>query len=666
MKTDKLYYGAAYYDEYMPYERVETDFKLMREAGFNLIRIAESTWSTWEKREGEFDFTSLDRMLDGAEKYGLSVIVGTPTYAVPTWLVKLDPKVLTVNHNGQNLYGPRQNMDIVNPTYRKYAGRMIEKLTEHVADRPCVVGYQIDNETKAYDTCSEYAQKDFVGRLKKKYPDPDAFNHEFGLDYWSNRVDDWDCFPDIRQTINMSLAAEYEKYQRQIVNEFFEWQAGLIGKYKREDQFLTHNFDYDWIDQSLGYHPDIDQYAAARHLTVAGCDIYHQCQDNLTGKEIVMGGNIARSLKGTEQPNYLVLETNAQGLTAWLSYPGQLRLNAYAHIANGANCVEYWHWHSIHNAIETYWKGVLSHDLTPGQTYRECSVIGNEFARIGKHIKNMKKSNRVGVLLSNEALTGMKQFPTKSAGSHSYNVVMRWLTDVLYDMNIEYDMMGVADHDFSKYECVILPPLYSATEELLKELDEYVAGGGNLIAAYRSGFSNEILKVYPDTQPHILNRALGIRYDQFTYPEGVTVEYGGKSSAAREWMELVTPVTAETLSPYTHHTWGKYSAVTLNSYGKGHAMYLATMFGGDTLREIYRRFFDEIGLAYDDSAPVSIRRGVNDDGNEVIFYLNYSKDEIKFTHNGESGVSLLDEKNVGKGGELCLPPWGVCIVEIRK
>lgn len=28
MKTDKLYYGAAYYDEYMPYDRIEEDFSM--------------------------------------------------------------------------------------------------------------------------------------------------------------------------------------------------------------------------------------------------------------------------------------------------------------------------------------------------------------------------------------------------------------------------------------------------------------------------------------------------------------------------------------------------------------------------------------------------------------------------------------------------------------
>ena len=55
MHTTQLYYGAAYYDEYMPVSRVEEDMRLMKEAGMNVIRIAESTWSTWEPRDGEFD-----------------------------------------------------------------------------------------------------------------------------------------------------------------------------------------------------------------------------------------------------------------------------------------------------------------------------------------------------------------------------------------------------------------------------------------------------------------------------------------------------------------------------------------------------------------------------------------------------------------------------------
>ena len=48
----KLLFGAAYYDEYMPYDRLDKDIEMMKKAGINTVRIAESTWSTCEPQDG--------------------------------------------------------------------------------------------------------------------------------------------------------------------------------------------------------------------------------------------------------------------------------------------------------------------------------------------------------------------------------------------------------------------------------------------------------------------------------------------------------------------------------------------------------------------------------------------------------------------------------------
>ena len=230
-------------------------------------------------------------------------------------LPKKYPDILAVTHNGKELYGHRQNMDITNPDYLHHAQIIIEKLMEQVKDYDCVIGFQLDNETKPYDTCSKYAQAKFVEYLKNEFPDIDEFNREFGLDYWSNRVDDWDAFPDIRGTINMSLDAEYKKFQRKLVTDFFAWQADIVKKYKRDDQFITHNFDFEWHDYSYGMQPEVNQYEAAKCMDIAGCDIYHPSQSSLSGREITACGNIARGIKGD---NYLVLETEAAGNHPWL------------------------------------------------------------------------------------------------------------------------------------------------------------------------------------------------------------------------------------------------------------------------------------------------------------------------------------------------------------
>ena len=144
---EKMYFGAAYYREYMPYERLDEDIKLLKKAGMNYVRIAESTWSTYEKHDGVFDFSTVLTVLDKMHAAGIAVIVGTPTYAIPAWLAKKHPEVMAETLNGPNRYGARQLMDITHPTYLYYADRIIRHLLEAVHDHPAVIGYQLDNET---------------------------------------------------------------------------------------------------------------------------------------------------------------------------------------------------------------------------------------------------------------------------------------------------------------------------------------------------------------------------------------------------------------------------------------------------------------------------------------------------------------------------------------
>jgi beta-galactosidase len=101
-----------------------------------------------------------------------------------------------------------------------------------------------------------------------------------------------------------------------------------------------------------------------------------------------------------------VLETTAQGFPEWTPYPGQLRLQAFSHLASGANMLEYWHWGTTANAIETYWRGLLSQDFKPNATYREAATIGADLARLGPKLVNMTKANKVAIYVSNRALTG--------------------------------------------------------------------------------------------------------------------------------------------------------------------------------------------------------------------------------------------------------------------
>ena len=671
----KLLYGAAYYDEYMPYDRLQQDVAMMKKAGINTVRIAESTWSTCEPQEGVFDFSHVERVMDAMEEAGINVIIGTPTYAIPTWMVKSHPDVMAETVKGRGIYGARQIMDITHPVYRFYAERVIRKLMECTAHRKCVIGFQVDNETKYYGTAGKNVQEKFVKYLRKKFNnDLDAMNHEFGLDYWSNRINAWEDFPDVRGTINGSLGAEFEKFQRTLVDEFLSWQADIVNEYRREDQFITHNFDFEWRGYSYGVQPDVNHYHAAKALTIAGTDIYHPTQDDLTGAEIAFGGDMTRSLK---RDNYLVLETEAQGYPGWTPYKGQLRLQAYSHLANGANSVMYWHWHSIHNSFETYWRGLLSHDMQENAPYREACIIGNEFSRLGSHLVNLKKKNEVAILVSNEALTALKWFGIEAtaAGDHGigYNDVVRWLYDTLFKMNVECDFVWPESDNLDQYKAIFVPALYAAPDELLEKLKQYTANGGTLVATFKTAFANENVKVSHEMQPHILSNCFGISYQQFTFPKNTglsgsiingTAKDSDEKAEAKVFMELLMPQEAEVLASYDHYNWKEYAAITKNHYGKGTAIYIGCMTDDNTLKAVLTEALNSAEVEIPEySWPVIVRKGINDLNKCVRYILNYSAEEQNVIYHGANGTELFSEESVQDGESIAVLPWNLKIVE---
>ncbi len=668
---EKLLFGAAYYYEYMPEERLEKDMLMMKEAGFNCIRIAESTWSTWEPAEGRFDFTCLHRVLEAAGRHGLYVIIGTPTYAIPPWLAAKYPDILSETHQGPCLYGPRQNFDLTHPGYRFYAERIIRKLMEEVRGYECVIGFQLDNETKAYDTCSDRAQQMFKEWLKERFVTVENLNREMGLAYWSNSLGSWDDLPDVRGTINGSLGGEYQAFQRYLVTEFLQWQREIVDEYRREDQFVTHNFDFEWRGYSFGLQPEADQFEAANAVTVAGCDIYHKSEDALTGAEIAFCGAVARGLKGN---NYLVLETQAQGNFGWLPYPGQLRLQAFSHLAGGADCVEYWHWHSIHNAVESYWKGVLSHDLSAGEVYKEAATIGRDFNKFSGQLLHLRKENTVAVMVSNRSQTGMQWFPTCQQGDtpdKNYSDYLRWLCDSLYRLNIEYDIIPDTARDFSKYKLLILPCLYSAPDDLLDAVDRFVKEGGQLIATFKTGFSDEYLKIYHDQQPHGLTKCLGIKYDRFTKPVNVGLISKdiqlSESVAVTDWMEFTETAAAEIICTYRHPFWHDIPAVTVNHYGKGQAAYIACCITEDGLDAILMHLLEKLGLELPDiQYPAIVRSGYNQEGQYVRYYFNYSGKPLELSGRHPAGYSLLDGRQLSEDEPFRLEAWDLLILLSEK
>lgn len=678
-KMETILYGVAYYPEYMPSDRLDKDVDLMQKAGITVVRVGESTWSSWEPRDGEFQFAWMQRVLDSLHAAGIKAILGTPTYSIPTWLYKEHPEILVL-HSGTapplgdpyyptypsaerpGYYGIRQNYDFLNPYFRQHAERVIREIISHFKDHPAVIGYQIDNETFPTGVPTPYMNAAFLERLKQKFKTPEAMDHAWGLVYWGQLVDSWDDLPPRDGILNPGYKLEWENFQHDVVTDYLAWQAKIVNLYKRPDQFITQDF-------SGGVHTNLNQWAIAANLDIVADNPYFETQKRLDGRSIWLSGDLARSLKHT---NYLVTETNAQTIgwdsrTQYPQYPGQLRQVVYTHLAAGANMVEYWHWHSLHYGQETYWKGVLSHDLEPNRTYAEVSQVAAELKKLGPQLVDLKKDNTVAILVSADSANAISYMPV--ADHVNYMTVLRQMYDALYDLNIETDFVQAGDSHLSRYKVLLIPPLYSASDHVLQQISDYVKSGGQVVMSFKSGFTNEYSTVRDVMAPGPLRAAAGFRYQEFTNlaePERLTPDpFGvGEQNKGSVWEEFLMPDTAEVIASFDDPYW-HFPAITRNRYGTGTLTYEGTFLTESLQREAIRDVLKRAGLTGPDQnlpGAVKVRHGRNAQGKLLHYYLNFSGEEQSASYTYGNGSDLLTGASLKPGQTLKLKPWDLAIV----
>lgn len=665
-QMDTILYGAAYYPEYMPYERTEQDVALMKKAGINVVRVGESTWGLWEPEDGRFEYAWMDSVIEKLHTAGIRVILGTPTYSIPAWLYKEHPEMVVTQLGGKYLYyGLRQNTDLMNATYRFYCERIIRKLLEHYKDNPAVIGYQIDNETSASGAANPDVQAGFKEYLKAKFKTVDELNKDWGLNYWGQRLNNWDELPSRDGIINPGWKLEWERYSQWETTDFLAWQANIVNQYKRPDQFITHDF-------AGPPRPNANEVDIAKSLDIIAVNPYHGTQDDYDGETSSYEGDYARSLKGT---NYLVTETNAEAI-GWDSerqfppYDGQLRLDVYTHISSGANMVEYWHWHSLHYGQETYWKGVLGHDLQPGRTYEEVSRTAHELQRIGPKIADLHIKNQVAILYSRDSYYGIEFM--KFSDDVNYMTILHQMYNALYHANLGVDFVFPEGSNFSDYKVIVVPPLYIASDALLARLSDFVKYGGHLVMAFKSGFCNEYSTVRWEMMPGPLKEAAGFHYQEFSslkkaFPLKDDPFHAGADNKVSDWAEMILPDTAKALASYDHPFFGKYPAVTRNEFGKGSLTYEGTVLSDKLQSDVLLEVLKEAELTSSDQQlppAVHVRHAWNRQGKTFHFYMNNSGVAQMVLYAYAPGTNLLSQaRQIVKGQSLLLQPWDVAIVE---
>ncbi|UUU36208.1 beta-galactosidase [Streptomyces sp. CA-210063] len=701
---DRVLFGAAYYHEYRPpygtdrpAERLKTDLDLMADAHFSVIRVGESVWSTWEPTSGVFDLDWLQPVLDGAHERGISVLLGTPTYAVPPWLARQYPEITGERRTGERIgWGARQEVDFTHPAFRFHAERVIRKVVGRYADHPAVIGFQVDNEPGLHLLHNHGVFQRFVDQLREKYGDVETLNREWGLVYWSHRLSTWaDLWtPDGNEQPQYDVA--WREFQAQQVTEFIGWQADIVREYARPEHSVTTCISYT--------RQAVEDDELTDRLDVASGNPYYDMQDGLLLPDPTPDGHeqkwkttgvwalyqTADWMFSSRQEPFLVTETNAGSIGfAWENrpaYDGQWRQAAWALVGRGARMIEYWHWHTLHFGAETYWGGILPHTGQPGRTYAELARLGAEFEAAGPLVAGLEPDADITMVYSTPSKWLMQKYPPLAAPDGAPDpAAYHRIFDPFYRGAFEagrqvrivharqlHDPRGEREglspeEAVRRHPVLVVPALYMAADSTLDWLAAYAHAGGHLVLGPRTGYADHEARARHEPAPARLTDAAGVTYDEFSnlvreipvrsapdgpldLPEGAT---------ATRWADGLTVADADVLATYDHPHFGRWPAITTRGHGAGRVTYVGTVPGRGLARALAEWLTPSARHAWRDlPASVTATTGTSPDGRRVHIVHNWSWEPASVS----VPVNLSDALNgtpLPAGAALDLGAWDV-------
>jgi len=652
---DRYWYGCTYYPEHWDEATIQSDPKLMREAGMNVVRMAEFAWAGMEPEEGNYDFSLFDKAIEELGKEGISTILCTPTATPPRWLTVKHPEILRINADGVSMqHGSRQHCCHSNSTFRDYSRTITNAMAEHFSENPNVVGWQTDNEFNChFSECHcESCQGGFRKFLKDKYVDIDALNNAWGTEFWSQTYGSFEEILTPRQHkpayANPSQQLDYYRYLSHAV-AIFQYDQVEILRNIQPKWFIFHNGLFSHIDYRGLFTQDLD---------VLGFDSYPQFTYNSSNRRFSHAFNLdrARAWSG----NFIIPEQQS-GPGGQGDYfhdnpePGEIRRMTYSSIARGADSLLYFRWRTCRFGAEEYWCGILDHDNIPRRRYDEVKQISDELSRIGPEI--LGTSVMVEVAIATSDFDNSDAHRTMTMGLPSPDQIAEVIHRQCFEKRLAVGCIHPSD-DLSDVKLYFIPHWTIIKPEWMPNLEQFVNNGGILVIGARTGTKDIDNKVISDTPPGLLRQLCGITVEEYgrcndlenrpikikTYEDRNPIEY---------WYEILKPETAQVIASWYGRHLNDLPAITCNNVGSGKAYYVGTYLTEPVVSAFLELWIDDAKLESlwmdaPNDVEVVVRKG---NGKKIWFFINHKDDDADLYFTPE-GVDLITGKKGGVPMEL--------------
>ena len=612
-ESDIFSTGVYYYPEHWPQEQWERDLKNMADMGFEFTHFGEFAWAFMEPEEGKFTFEWLDTAVEIAAKYGLKVIMCTPTPTPPAWLTHKHPEILIKNSSGVSaVHGTRQQASWSSDVYRQYVGKITHELGRRYGKDPRIIGWQLDNEPSHYgweEDYSDAAHQRFQIWLKAKYQNIENLNREWGTVFWSQVYNNFEqvAIPNESRSpidfINPHAMLDWKRFNADEAADFLKFQTEILRKYTK-DQWITTNYmagympvdpwrsEYlDFITWTAypvsGYGNGIGSEGFRRGDPFAVGFASDRFRPYSNGKTGVMEIQISQVSWGPYNPRL---------------YPGMRKVLLYHTLAGGNSFACFYRFRQPTFGFEQDILGIVGTDgvtLTDGG--EEIVEFMEEIETLREKTKGNRgempagyKARRAAMLWNNDNYWSTMH--RKQTDQWNFMGIFKGYYDALKSMGCMVDIIS-EDMDFNQYPVIVAPAYELADEALVAKWKAYAEQGGHLIMTARTATKTRTGH-YPEAKrAEIISDLIGAQvefFDNLPPSQTAKVIFNNQAYDWNTWAEGLSVATAKPLVTFNDQFYKGQTAATRKEYGKGSVTYLSVVTNdkkleSDVLKDVFTK-----------------------------------------------------------------------------
>ena len=665
MTLGNIHFGAAYYPEHWTKEEWAADIRLMKAAGFTVVRMGEFAWSRFEPQEGKFDFAWMEEAIAMLAEAGIQTVMGTPTAAPPSWMMQQYPEVLRTGSDGRKVqFGNRLHYCVESPQYHEFTRKLAEAMAKQFGSNPHVIGWQIDNEFGAECHC-ELCRSAFQEYLKEKFGSLEVLNARWTTHYWSQAYTDWGQIELPRGGHNPGLLMAYRQYFGDAYRRYQKLQIDALRKYIPEDVWITHNFH--------GSFNRFDHFDMAQDLDLASYDYYVGSGHNDPALS-AFKWDLARGLK---QQNFWVMETQPGGVN-WSTLntklnQGETRAMNWQAIGHGADAILYWQWRSALNGQEQYHGTLVDQAGQPRPFYSEAAELGDDLMRVREVLENTTlMQNRVAILFDFESRWSLENQPHHERFDYWEGLLKYYR--VFHEQSIGVDIVS-PDADLTHYNLVVVPYMVVIDDGRADNLIQYANGGGHIIMTCRTAVKDRYDAMLPQRPPGLgLQDIAGVEVEEY-YPLDHAASLESKklqdTGTARIWAEKLKMAEFKIITPLAKYRpfngWlDGAPAITTNMLGRGIVWYVGCILDDTAHRRFVKYVIDYLLIILPlKEVPFGMEACAreNEAGEKFYILINHQNQSIqtKFPQGFFEYITRAEYPD-----EINVPPYAVAVLGKRK